>query len=106
MLQGTTRSKITFLWSDSKTGPLLPTPMVSVSMSVIVTVLLEYVMLCFHTFKDYCGSCMLLKELLMSGLPEVDPDDWQANTEYSGDGYTEDHPVIKVTALLEYLSNV
>ena len=39
----------------------------------------------------------------MSGLPEVDPDDWQANTVYSGDGYSEEHPVIKVTVLLEYL---
>ena len=38
----------------------------------------------------------------MSGLPEVDPDDWQANTEYSGDDYSEDHPVIKVTLLLGY----
>ena len=38
----------------------------------------------------------------MSGLPEVDPDDWQANTVYSGDGYSEDHPVIKVTVLLGY----
>ncbi|XP_065916670.1 E3 ubiquitin-protein ligase HACE1-like isoform X2 [Dysidea avara] len=36
-------------------------------------------------------------ELLMSGLPEIDPDDWEANAEYSGGdgGYTEDHPVIK-----------
>ena len=34
----------------------------------------------------------------MSGLPEIDPDDWEANAEYSGGdgGYTEDHPVIKV----------
>ena len=39
----------------------------------------------------------------MSGLPEIDPDDWKANTEYSGggdSGYTEDHPVIKVHYLL------
>jgi len=42
----------------------------------------------------------------MSGLPEVDPDDWQANAEYSGDGYTEDHHVIKVTILLGYLSKL
>ena len=42
-----------------------------------------------------------LKELLMSGLPEIDPDDWQVNTEYSGDDYSEDHPVIKVNVLLE-----
>jgi len=34
----------------------------------------------------------------MSGLPEIDPDDWETNTEYTGgmDGYTEDHHVIKV----------
>jgi len=44
----------------------------------------------------YCVVILLLKELLMSGLPEIDPDDWQANTEYSGDGYTEDHLIIKV----------
>ena len=42
----------------------------------------------------------------MSGLPEIDPDDWQANTEYSGDGYTEDHPVIKVSVLLEYFKKL
>ena len=42
----------------------------------------------------------------MSGLPEVDPDDWQTNTEYSGDGYTEDHHVIKVTLLLGCFSKI
>ena len=49
---------------------------------------------------------LLLKELLMSGLPEVDPDDWQANTVYSGDCYSEEHQVIKVTVLLKYLRNI
>ena len=38
----------------------------------------------------------------MSGLPEVDPDDWQANTVYSGDCYSEEHQVIKVTVPLKY----
>ena len=47
-----------------------------------------------------------LKELLMSGLPEIDPNDWQANTEYSGEDYNEDHPVIKVNALLEVYGNL
>ena len=31
----------------------------------------------------------------MSGLPDIDVDDWQSNTEYSS-GYSEDTPVIKV----------
>lgn len=39
----------------------------------------------------------------MSGLPEIDPDDWQANTEYSGDVYSKDHPVIKVTTMTALL---
>ena len=47
----------------------------------------------------YIIVLLLPKELLMSGLPEIDPDDWQANTEYSGDVYDEDHPVIKVITL-------
>ena len=47
-----------------------------------------------------------LKELLMSGLPEIDPNNWQANTEYSGEDYNEDHPVIKVNALLEVYWNL
>ena len=35
------------------------------------------------------------QELLLSGLPEIDVEDWQRNTEYSS-GYQEDTQVIKV----------
>ena len=35
------------------------------------------------------------QELLLSGLPEIDVEDWQKNTEYSS-GYQEDTQVIKV----------
>ena len=35
------------------------------------------------------------QELLLSGLPEIDVEDWQRNTEYSS-GYEEDTQVIKV----------
>ncbi len=36
-----------------------------------------------------------MQELLISGLPDIDVDDWEMNTEYSS-GYDEDSPVIKV----------
>ena len=38
---------------------------------------------------------LLLQELLISGLPDIDVEDWQSNTEYSS-GYDEDTPVIRV----------
>lgn len=33
-------------------------------------------------------------ELLISGLPDIDPKDWQVNTKYSG-GYSPNTPVIQ-----------
>ena len=46
----------------------------------------------------FCWSCDLirvtLQELLMSGLPEIDVEDWKSNTEYTG--YNEDNCVVKV----------
>ena len=65
----------------------------------MVIVLLE----CLCVDIESRAPVVTLKELLMSGLPEIDPDDWQVNTEYSGDDYSEDHPVIKVNVLLEIL---
>ncbi len=41
------------------------------------------------------NTIALLQELLISGLPDIDVDDWQKNTEYSS-GYDEESPVIKV----------
>ena len=40
------------------------------------------------------------QELLLSGLPEIDVEDWQKNTEYSS-GYQEDTQVIKVGGATE-----
>jgi len=36
-----------------------------------------------------------LQELLISGLPNIDVDDWEKNTEYST-SFEDDAPVIKV----------
>ena len=40
--------------------------------------------------------CDLLQEVMISGLPEIDFDDWKLNTEYSN--YC-DEPTIKVNEL-------
>ena len=37
----------------------------------------------------------MLQELLISGLPDIDVEDWENNTEYSG-AYSTDSPVICV----------
>lgn len=39
-----------------------------------------------------------LKELLLSGMPEIDVNDWIKNTEYTS-GYEREDPVIQVTPL-------
>ena len=33
-------------------------------------------------------------ELLISGMPDIDVDDWRANTVYSGGGYTASSPQV------------
>ena len=38
----------------------------------------------------------------MSGLPDIDVDDWERNTEYSG-AYDATTPVIRVSALIPIL---
>lgn len=38
------------------------------------------------------------KELLLSGMPEIDVNDWIKNTEYTS-GYEREDPVIQVTPL-------
>ena len=40
----------------------------------------------------------------MSGLPDIDVDDWEKNTDYSS-GYDEDSDIIKVRSLLEMSLN-
>ena len=42
-----------------------------------------------------CTISSTMQELLMSGLPDIDVDDWEKNTEYSS-GYDEHSDVIKV----------
>lgn len=43
----------------------------------------------------YHQYCMLyFQELLMSGLPDIDVEDWERNTEYTG--YDEDSDIVKV----------
>ena len=44
-------------------------------------------------FRDY-HALLHLQELLMSGLPDIDVEDWEKNTEYSG--YDENSEIIKV----------
>ena len=39
-----------------------------------------------------------LKELLLSGMPEIDVSDWIKNTEYTS-GYEREDPVIQVKSL-------
>lgn len=39
-----------------------------------------------------------LKELLLSGMPEIDVNDWIKNTEYTS-GYEREDPVIQVKFL-------
>jgi hypothetical protein len=45
--------------------------------------------------KSKCPKSAFLQELLISGLPDIDVEDWQENSEYSS-GYSVDTPVIKV----------
>lgn len=45
----------------------------------------------------YCRF-VSLKELLLSGMPEIDVNDWMKNTEYTS-GYERDDPVIQVKYL-------
>lgn len=40
-------------------------------------------------------SVLLLKELLLSGMPEIDVNDWLKNTEYTS-GYERGDQVIQV----------
>ena len=39
-------------------------------------------------------ASLYIQELLMSGLPDIDVEDWEKNTEYSG--YDEDSDIVKV----------
>lgn len=48
----------------------------------------------------YC-QFLSLKELLLSGMPEIDVNDWMKNTEYTS-GYERDDPVIQV----EYFNKI
>ena len=38
-----------------------------------------------------------MQELLISGLPDIDVEDWEKNTEYTS-GYDEDSQVVKVNS--------
>lgn len=38
---------------------------------------------------------IFFQELLMSGLPDIDVEDWETNSEY-GSGYDENSDIIKV----------
>ena len=52
----------------------------------------NYIWMLFMTMHHY--DALYFQELLMSGLPDIDVEDWEKNTEYSG--YDEDSDIIKV----------
>ncbi len=54
--------------------------------------LLVYIVCGIKLCNDY--HYCTFQELLMSGLPDIDVEDWEKNTEYSG--YDENSDIIKV----------